>query len=130
MIFKVYISVHDLFLFFPNFFFFFFFFFEKLVKNRRTEIVYTFQFVLMSCSRHFVIMFCVTASLALLLACFYFFSQNQGFGSYKIVFLKKKKRVYLMLQYLLIEPNIFIRSIFRTQSRIYGRTFFVKIVNN
>ena len=120
MIFRVYLFL------ICYFFFFFSFFFFKLVKNHGTKIIYTFQFVLMSCSRHFVLMSCLTASLVLFLA-FYFFPQNQGFCSYKFFFFFK---VYLMLTHLLSETNIFIRSVFRTQSRIYGRTFFAKIVNN
>ena len=37
------------------------------------------------CPRHFVLMFCGTASLALFVACSYIFCQNQGFCSYKVV---------------------------------------------
>ena len=37
-------------------------------------------------------MFCVTASPALFLAYSYFFYQNQGFCSYKIVLIKKECR--------------------------------------
>ena len=39
------------------------------VKNHGTKITYTSQFFLMSCSRHFVLMFCGTANLTLFLAC-------------------------------------------------------------
>ena len=69
--------------------------FQKSVKNHITKITYASKFVLMSCPGHFVLMFCGTANPALLLACFYFFCQNQGFFfSYKIVLIKK--RLYIM----------------------------------
>ena len=55
------------------------------IKNHGTRITYTSQFVLMPCPKRFVLMFCGTSSLALFLACSYFFCQNQGFYSYKIV---------------------------------------------
>ena len=116
MIFKVYLFLIC---------YFFFFLIKKLVKNHGTKIIYKFQFVLMSCSRHFVLMSCLAANLVLFLA-FHFFPQNQGFCSYIYIYFFK---VYLMLTHLLSETNIFIRSVFRTQSRIYGRIFFAKIVN-
>ena len=68
-----------------------FFFFEKSVKNYGTKIIYTFQFVI-SCSRQFVIMFCVTASLALLLVCFYFFPKTRTFVLIKLFFFKNKNK--------------------------------------
>ena len=43
--------------------------FSTGVKNCRTKIIYTSQFVLMSWPRHFVLMFCGTVSMALFLAC-------------------------------------------------------------
>ena len=41
----------------------------QLAKSHGAKITYTSQFVLMSCPRHFVLMFWVAASLALFLAC-------------------------------------------------------------
>ena len=38
-------------------------------KIHGTKTTYTFQFAFISCPRHFVLMFCGTASLALILAC-------------------------------------------------------------
>ena len=51
------------------------------VKNHGTKITYTSQFVLTSCPRHFVLMFCGAASLALFLACFFrgFFAKIKAF---------------------------------------------------
>ena len=45
------------------------------------------------CPRHFVLIFCRTASLGLFLACSqFFFCQNKGFCSYKIALIKKSVR--------------------------------------
>ena len=69
--------------------------FQKSVKNHITKITYASKFILMSCPRHFVLMFCGTANLALLLACFYFFlPKSRLFFTYKIVLIKK--RLYIM----------------------------------
>ena len=49
----------------------------QLVENLETKTTYTSLFALMSCTKHFALMFCGTASLALF--------QNQSFYSYKMV---------------------------------------------
>ena len=57
--------------------------------NHETEIACTSQFVLMSYPRHFVPMFCGTASLALLLACSkFFFAKMKGFFLIKLFLYK------------------------------------------
>ena len=84
--------ISRVYLFFISSYFFPSFFFEKSVKNQGTKIIYTFQFVLVSCSRRFVPMFCVTASLALFLVCFYFFPKIRTFVLIKLFFFKNKNK--------------------------------------
>ena len=43
--------------------------FSTVIQNHGTKITYTSQFVLMSCPRHFVLMFRGTVSLAFFLTC-------------------------------------------------------------
>ena len=54
--------------------------FSHSVKNHGTKITYTSQFVLMSCPRHFPLMFCGTASLAL-----FFFAKIKAFVLIKLL---------------------------------------------
>ena len=61
------------------------------------------------CHKHFVLILRRTASLALFLACsfFFFFFQNQGFFSYKFVLIKKEsnQNVFAITEHEKIRKN-------------------------
>ena len=123
MIFKLYLL-----LVFVLIFSYFFFLFEKFFKSHGTEIMHAFQFVLMSTLCFYVFSVCDSKSGFVISLLLFFCAKSRlwcsyNFNNYNFLIIS----YHLMLQYLLIQPNIFIRSIFRTQSIIYGRNLFAKI---